>query len=331
MEKILTVSVAAYGVEKYIRNTLDSLVGEGTESFRDRLEILVNDDGGKDGTLDIAKEYAAKLPGIVLPVHKENGGYGSVINHNIGLATGKYFKQLDGDDWFDTSSMGKFVDLLENIDSDSVSTITREVYEDENRIKDVDRFSKFEEGEYVFADLPADIYSSMHGTTYKTSVLRHDDVKISEGRFYTDIEYLCNPLKYVKTLYVAHFPIYCYRLGREGQSVSKEGYLKHYKDLAHLQTKLIEIHKDLPTEEVTKRAFVETRIKKTFNLAVKCHLLPPASAESKADVKRIFEELRGYDGEMYEKIISGRKYLRLLPKCNFALYRPIRVIMNRKW
>ena len=100
-EKILTISVAAYNVEEYIRQTLDSLTDERVIG---NLEIFVVDDGGKDSTLDIAKEYANIYPESVFPIHKENGGYGSTVNYSLAHAHGKYFKLLDGDDWFDTEN-----------------------------------------------------------------------------------------------------------------------------------------------------------------------------------------------------------------------------------
>ncbi len=328
MGKLLTVSVAAYGVEQYIRNTLDSIVNCGRI---DDIEILVNDDGGKDNTLAIVKEYEEKYPGSVIAVHKENGGYGSVINKNVELATGKFFKQLDGDDWFDTDNIDKYMDVLDKTDADIVITVTNEVYEDEGRTNVRDRFSEQEEGLYDFSSFPLTVNSSMHSTTYKTEILRHEDCRITEGMFYTDVEYLCNPLKYADKVYVTHIPLYCYRLGREGQSVSKTGYLKHLGDLDHLLYKLMDIRSRIPSDAAVKRAFMQTRLRVTFNLVVQCHLLLPPTKENKEGLRKIFGDLKAYDKDLYDKIISTRKYNKILDMSNFALYRPVRVIINRRW
>ena len=86
----------------------------------DALEILVVDDGGTDETMSIVQEYEKKYPNSVFGIHKENGGYGSVINTSIRRATGKYFKQLDGDDWFETENLPEFIELLRSIDVDYV-------------------------------------------------------------------------------------------------------------------------------------------------------------------------------------------------------------------
>jgi glycosyltransferase involved in cell wall biosynthesis len=121
MEKILTISIAAYNVEGYIRQTLNSLIAP---EILDKLEVFVVDDGGNDGTLAIAKEYEAKYPGTFHAVHKENGGYGSTINYSVEHATGKFFKQLDGDDWFQTDNLVALVKVLETLDTDCVYTQT---------------------------------------------------------------------------------------------------------------------------------------------------------------------------------------------------------------
>ena len=74
MSKTLTISIAGYNVEKYIRETLDSLC---LGTIIEDIEVFVVDDGGKDNTYEIAKEYEEKYPNSIHAVHKENGGWGS--------------------------------------------------------------------------------------------------------------------------------------------------------------------------------------------------------------------------------------------------------------
>ena len=54
MEKILSVSIASYNVEKFIRKALDSCC---VPEIMDRLEVLVVNDGSTDSTLEIAREF----------------------------------------------------------------------------------------------------------------------------------------------------------------------------------------------------------------------------------------------------------------------------------
>ena len=54
MEKVLTVVVPSYNVEKYIRQTLESL---NHKAILEAIEVLVVDDGSSDDTAKIGKEY----------------------------------------------------------------------------------------------------------------------------------------------------------------------------------------------------------------------------------------------------------------------------------
>ena len=106
LTKILTISIAAYNVEKYIDRTLSSL---NDPRFLDDIEVLIIDDGSSDNTKQIALEYEASAPDTFHYISKENGGHGSTINCGIRFATGKYFRVIDGDDWVDTNSFALYV------------------------------------------------------------------------------------------------------------------------------------------------------------------------------------------------------------------------------
>ena len=85
MEKILTISIAAYNVAEYLKHTLDSIVNNRIvpRELLEKLEVLVVDDESKDDTRKIAKEYEKRFPGIVRVINKENAGHGSTINRGI--------------------------------------------------------------------------------------------------------------------------------------------------------------------------------------------------------------------------------------------------------
>ena len=106
MEKILTVTVPSYNVEKFLENTLDSFVDE---RVLDDIEVLIVDDGSKDKTAEIGRKYEEKYPDTFRVISKENGGHGSTINRGIGEAKGKYFKVVDGDDWVDQDGFAELI------------------------------------------------------------------------------------------------------------------------------------------------------------------------------------------------------------------------------
>ena len=107
--KLLTIAVPAYNMEKYLSRCLNSILLDGQQDY---LEVILINDGSKDNTLAIAREYEKKYPDILTVVDKPNGGWGTAINKAIGLASGRYFKILDSDDWFDSKALVEFIELL---------------------------------------------------------------------------------------------------------------------------------------------------------------------------------------------------------------------------
>ena len=128
MEKILSVSIASYNVEKFIRKALDSCC---IPEIMDRLEVLVVNDGSTDSTLQIAREYEEKYPQTFRVIDKKNGGYGSTVNASIKAAKGKYFRLLDGDDWFDRDGLVRFIEELSEAQEDMIVARFKRVFEED--------------------------------------------------------------------------------------------------------------------------------------------------------------------------------------------------------
>ena len=111
--KLLTFAIPCYNSAAYMEKCIESLLPGGED-----VEIIVVNDGStKDNTAEIADRYAAKYPTIVKAVHQENGGHGEAVNTGIKNATGKYFKVLDSDDWFDEEALKKVIDTLKNLEN----------------------------------------------------------------------------------------------------------------------------------------------------------------------------------------------------------------------
>lgn len=70
----------------------------------------------------------------------------------------------------------------------------------------------------------------MHATTVKTELFRKANEQIDEHTFYVDVEFIAFPIPYVKTVYFMEDPVYQYRLGLPGQSMSIEKMQKNLKN-----------------------------------------------------------------------------------------------------
>lgn len=212
MNKILSISVAAYNVEKYLDKLFEML--SISDELNNDIEIIIVNDGSKDNTLKIAKEYKNRYPNSVVIVDKENGGYGSTINASIKIATGKYYKILDGDDWFDKDNLEDFIHFLKASNEDLIISPYTCYYEEINRTEIIDGHN---EGELDKKSI------AMHEITIKTNLYKNKGAMITENCFYTDTEYALSAMLISNSFIKYPNPVYCYRLGREGQSVSRGG------------------------------------------------------------------------------------------------------------
>ena len=108
--KILSIAVPCYNSEAYMEKCIDSLLVGGEE-----VEILIVDDGSKDGTTEIADRYQEKYPTIVKAIHQENKGHGGAVNTGVENATGLYFKVVDSDDWVNPEAYQKILNVLAEV------------------------------------------------------------------------------------------------------------------------------------------------------------------------------------------------------------------------
>lgn len=100
----VSVIIPVYNAEQYLRQCLDSVVGQ---TLRD-IEIICVDDGSRDNSVTILKEYAARDSRLRL-VREKNRGAGAARNQGLREATGEYLSFLDADDFFELDMLEKAV------------------------------------------------------------------------------------------------------------------------------------------------------------------------------------------------------------------------------
>lgn len=93
--KKVSIIVPVYKVEKYLKRSMDSLVGQTLED----VEIICINDGSPDNSLNILKEYQKKYPDKVVIIDKKNEGVWKGRYDGIKKATGEYIAFVDSDDY----------------------------------------------------------------------------------------------------------------------------------------------------------------------------------------------------------------------------------------
>ena len=220
MEKLLTLIIPTYNMERYLRTCLDSLI---IDESQQALEVLIINDGSKDASSAIAHEYEERMPDVFRVIDKENGNYGSCINRGLKEATGRYVKVLDADDHFDTNALKQFLHAIADIDTDMILT-DNTIFGDNDISKKYYGFELPTGQSLTFADycdrLKTDI--QMHNVTYKRTLFSQFSYYQTEGISYTDQEWIFGPMARVRTFTYLALPLYKYLIGREGQTISPE-------------------------------------------------------------------------------------------------------------
>jgi len=104
----VTVVIPVYNREKYVRDTIDSILAQTFTDF----ELLVIDDGSTDKSREVVRSYHD--PRIRLVCNEANEGIPKTRNKGIQLARGEYLAFLDSDDWAYPERLAKQVAFLDN-------------------------------------------------------------------------------------------------------------------------------------------------------------------------------------------------------------------------
>lgn len=341
MEKILSVVIPSYNVEKYLEQTLESFV---EISILKDIEVLVVDDGSKDHTAEIGKRFGSQYPETFRVISKENGGHGSTINRGIEECVGKYFKVVDGDDWVNTADFKVLVEKLKSCDADCIVTNYYEV-NDQTGEKVKKEYSQLKteysengmqkgqsplqkENQWSFREVAKKAQPSMHALIFRSSILKKHQIRLDEHSFYVDVEYILYPLPYVESVVYFDLYVYMYRLALATQSVSMQGFRKHIQNhmdvILHLTEFAEEYRKTASKDEQVKVDYIGKRIAQMVGDQITIFMsYPTGDKENKARFLRFDRNLEEKSKWIYNLSSEESGTLKLLRKMNFKGYRVI--------
>lgn len=325
--KILTISVAAYNLEKLIEDNIKSFI---TSDVNELIEVIVTDDGSKDGTADIVKKYVELFPNTIKLIRQKNQGAGSTVNSGIKNATGKYFKMIDGDDWVNTESLNKLVKFLSTTNVDMIITNYETYDQSKNRVIETKKFNIPKNTEMKFEDVCANLDLDMHNVTYKTEILKNNKIVLDNG-FYTDVEYLILPLPFVKNVLYLDLDIYVYRIAREGQSVSLPSMQNHI-DMHNLVLSRLIVYYEEQKDKLgdNARECIAKRLSNMADVELVTLLTFELDKEQIEKIKNYFEYIKSSSYDIYKKFANGKKE-KLLIKSNYKLIKLESKLIKKKF
>jgi glycosyltransferase involved in cell wall biosynthesis len=111
----ISIIVPIYGVEEYLHQCVDSIL---RQSLSD-IEVILVDDGSRDGCPKIIDQYSKK-DNRIIAIHQQNQGYGRAVNRGIELANGEYIGIVEPDDWIEPGMYGELYLRAKEVDADIV-------------------------------------------------------------------------------------------------------------------------------------------------------------------------------------------------------------------
>lgn len=331
MNKVLTVVIPSYNVEKYLEKTLESFI---TEEIMDDIEILVVNDGSKDRTPEIGARYMERYPRTYRLINKENGGHGSTINCGIREAAGKYFKVVDGDDWVNTDDFAALVGRLRETEADYVVSNYYEVNDRTGEKKTVDFPYLREHPSCSFAEAAGQVLMPMHSLCIRTEILQKNGIRLDEHCFYVDNEYIAFPVPYVETVQYFDLTVYMYRLALATQSVSMQGFQRHLPDHLKVTMRLVDFAEaySKESEDRAKAAYLNDRAAILVGDQAGIYASFPSSDQ---EIRRQFIEfdrcVREKSRTIYELSDSKSRMLHALRKSGFRNYRFWTWLSRLRW
>jgi FkbM family methyltransferase len=157
---LVSVIVAAYNVEEYLAQCLDSLVHQTLSD----IEIIVVNDCSTDRSPQILAEYEARHARLRVLHLQQNAGLASARNVGMRAARGEYLGFVDADDWVDTRMYERMCARADRDGADVLIADAKVYYEDSKS------FCPFYD-RYIWDALEPELKTSPFPLARETSVL----------------------------------------------------------------------------------------------------------------------------------------------------------------
>lgn len=310
-----TIITAFYNTEKYLRESIESVINQDI-GFEDNVQYILVDDGSDDDSKDIALEYQKLYPQNILVLSKENGGVGSARNLGLKYIKGEFVNFLDSDDKFATNSLKAIDDYLSS--HRDVDVVAMPLIYFDRKTGDHHLNYKFKKERVI--DLQKD-FNYIH-SHISSSFIRYDALKnhdFEEGLVNgSDLLFMNKILIDIKKYGVINSTHYNYRKRKDGSSI-----MDNAKRSKRYFTEKMELcYKELINYSIKKHGyvlkFIQYLIAQELNAIVRSRYYEEIFKDSK-EIDEFWECLRDILSFIDLEIIKKHGYLSFFVK-SFYIY-----------
>lgn len=243
MPILISIIVPVYNSEKTLIKCLDSIMNQSLYNW----ELILINDGSKDGSREICDKYALNDRRIRV-FHKENEGVSIARNLGLDSAEGKFVTFIDSDDWVDIKYLEHLVSHM-NGDIDLVISYAQ-FYNEHGCRKKVypEKIVADDNFESIFIDNDMHWHTSPWSKLYRMDIIRKNNLRFCEGMHIgEDALFLYSYILLSKKLYISSDTDYCYyetsqnSLTKRINNLSSE--LLSYRNIDEIINRIIELKK----------------------------------------------------------------------------------------
>ncbi len=273
----LSIIVPVYNAEKFLRPCLDSLLAQSVEDY----EIILVNDGSRDGSAAILEEYRKQNPDRIRVITVENGGQGRARNLALDVAQGEFLGFADSDDWVAPEMFEKLIRAAEENDADVVVCDAEECWPDGRRA--LLPLTSFER--------PIKMSTEVWSKLVRRSAL--GNVRFAEGLWYEDLAFVAELLLRTDRICTVAEPLYRYRCGHT--STMNNNNARRNLDLL----KILELLRG-PMEQAGRREEFESLV---LNHAL-LDAINRVQRQTGEDKVTVIKEIRGYVNQQVPQLLS---------------------------
>ena len=203
MSKV-SVIVPIYNVEKYLEKCINSLLSQTLED----IQIILVNDGSKDNSGNIAKEYEKNNKDRVIYVEKENGGLSDARNYGLKYATGDFIAFLDSDDYIEKNDYEEMYNKAIEENADYVECDF--IWEFPNKIR-VDKQYPYKNKKEMLSFVRVVAWNKL----IKRQLITDNNLEFPKGLRYEDVEFTYKLIPFVNKFAYVNKPFIHY-VQREG-------------------------------------------------------------------------------------------------------------------
>lgn len=223
----ISVIIPVFNIEDYIDTCVSSL----SSQVFNHLEIILVNDGSKDGSLQKLHQWKEKDDRIKI-IDKENGGLSSARNAGFESATGDYILYVDGDDWLAGNAIETITKYLNTHGEIDMLCFDYYAYYDDNHKKLISFNAPSEILDGLSFFKKSTFKMTAWSKVYRRSFLETVNLKFLEGRLHEDLSYTIPLCLCAKRVGHINKPLYYYRQNRDG-SIMKTVSYKNVLDFSH--------------------------------------------------------------------------------------------------